>query len=77
MRNRDVRAAEYRRLATVAQGLADGSALAHVREKHEHAAATWTALAELDERPSVLAPVPVPPVPVLGPVQKIELAPVE
>jgi len=52
MRNRDVRAVEYRRLATAALAMADASALAHVREKHEHAAATWAALAELDERPS-------------------------
>ena len=54
MRNRDVRAVEYRRLATAAQALADASPLDHVREKHERAASTWAALAELDERPSNL-----------------------
>ena len=56
MRNRNVRAAEYRRLAGAAKVLADASVLAHVREKHEHAAATWTALAEMDERPDTLDP---------------------
>lgn len=60
MRNRDVRAADYRRLASAAQILADGSALAHVREKHERAAATWAALAEQDERPRNLQPAPAP-----------------
>lgn len=62
MRNRDVRAVEYRRLATAAQALADASPLAHVREKHETAANTWAALAELDERPSNLEPGRISPV---------------
>ena len=44
------RAAEYRRLALVARDLADASALANVREKHELAAARWSDLADLAER---------------------------
>lgn len=52
VRKRQVRAAEYRRLALAADGLAQASLLSHVREKHEEAAARWTALAILDERPS-------------------------
>jgi hypothetical protein len=48
---RHVRAIEYRRLAIAANALAETSLLANVREKHEHAAARWTALALLDERP--------------------------
>jgi hypothetical protein len=48
---RQVRAIEYRRLATAANVLAETSLLANVREKHEQAAARWTALAMLDERP--------------------------
>ena len=51
-----VRAAEYRRLAIAAGALAEASPLAHVREKHEEAAARWTALALLDERPPQPAP---------------------
>jgi hypothetical protein len=49
MRDRQLRAAEYRELASAARALADASPLAHVREKHEEAAARWTALAALDE----------------------------
>lgn len=48
---RATRAAEYRRLASAADRTAEASVLAHVREKHEQAAAQWTALALLDERP--------------------------
>ena len=47
---RDVRAAEYRRLADAASALAQSSPLFHVREKHERAAERWTALAVLDEQ---------------------------
>lgn len=50
MRDRNVRAAEYRRLATVADELAQSSPLAHVREKHTRAAASWTALAMRSEQ---------------------------
>lgn len=46
---RDVRAIEYRRLAAQASGLADGSLLENVREKHAVAAARWSVLAALDE----------------------------
>ena len=49
---REIRAAEYRRLATAAETMAEASQLAHVREKHEQAAAQWTALAMIDERPA-------------------------
>ena len=49
MRTREVRAAEYRSLALAADFLAAASPLAHVREKHERAAARWTTLALLDE----------------------------
>jgi hypothetical protein len=49
---REVRAAEYRRLASEANALGAASPLAHVREKHEKAAETWTALAEREERPT-------------------------
>jgi hypothetical protein len=50
MRKKQVRAAEYRLLAQAADALAEASPLAHVREKHEQAAARWTELALLDER---------------------------
>jgi len=49
MSPRQVRATEYRRLAAQAAALAAGSALDHVREKHQVAAARWAALAALDE----------------------------
>jgi hypothetical protein len=51
-RTRQGRAAEYRRLAAAADVLAEASTLAHVRQKHQQAATTWAALAELDERPA-------------------------
>lgn len=57
LRRRQARAIEYRRLAIAAGVLAEASLLAHVRGKHEEAAARWTALAILDERPT-LAPQP-------------------
>jgi len=50
MRNWQVRATEYHRLAAMADGLALASPLAHVREKHARAAASWTALATLSEQ---------------------------
>ena len=56
MRTRQVRAAEYRSLAIAAGALAEASLLGHVRDKHERAAARWTTLAELDERPVEPAP---------------------
>jgi len=40
---------EYRRLALEATTIARSSGLAHVREKHETAAAQWSALAKLEE----------------------------
>jgi hypothetical protein len=46
---RQTRAAEYRAYAKQAQALADASPLAHVREKHELAAARWEDLAVKDE----------------------------
>jgi cell division protein FtsL len=49
MLQRQVRAAEYRRLSIQASALAESSTLEKVREKHELAAATWAALAALDE----------------------------
>lgn len=49
---REVRAAEYRERASASRALVDASSLQHVREKHELAAATWSALAAMDERPS-------------------------
>ena len=56
MRNRQNRPAEYRERAAAAATLATDACLANVREKHERAAATWLALAEMDEQPSTLAP---------------------
>lgn len=56
MRKRQDRPAEYRERAAAAISLASEACLANVREKHELAAATWLALAELDERPPILAP---------------------
>lgn len=50
-RSRLDRAAEYRRQAIAASALAQSSQLIGVREKHEHAAARWTALALIDEEP--------------------------
>ena len=47
---RQIRAAEYRDRASEACGLAQSSALAHVREKHETAAVRWNELAALNER---------------------------
>ena len=44
-----IRAAEYRRLATESLVLAEASVLDHVREKHELASIRWTDLAALDE----------------------------
>ena len=49
---RQVKAAEYRRLATQASALAVASPLAHVREKHELAADRWGVLAALEEPPA-------------------------
>jgi hypothetical protein len=46
---RRLRALEYRRLAAAAEAMAEASPLANIREKHERACATWTALALLDE----------------------------
>lgn len=46
---RQVKAAEYRDRASDASALAVASMLAHVREKHETAAARWTQLAALNE----------------------------
>ena len=48
---RALRAAEYRGLASAAAAMAESCALANVRDVHERAAAQWTALAVLDERP--------------------------
>jgi hypothetical protein len=59
-RMREVRAIEYRRLADVAGDLAKSSPLVNVREKHERAAAQWTALALVDERPVQMRPSPPP-----------------
>lgn len=47
---RQVKAAEYRDRASDASALAMSSQLAHVREKHETAAARWIQLAALNER---------------------------
>jgi len=49
MLQRQVRAAEYRRLSGQASALAESSTLENVREKHEIAAEKWAALAALDE----------------------------
>lgn len=53
---RAARAAECRRLAQHAAGLAQASNLAHVRQKHELAAARWTALAAMDDAVSAARP---------------------
>ncbi len=55
MMKREIRAAEYRDKAMAASLLAEASVLAHVREKHERAAAVWSGLAEMEERPAVRA----------------------
>jgi hypothetical protein len=49
MMQKQIRAAEYLRLALQASALAEGSLLENVRRKHEIAAARWTALAGLHE----------------------------
>ena len=49
MLQRQVRAAEYRRLSGQASALAESSTLENVREMHEIAAERWAALAALDE----------------------------
>jgi hypothetical protein len=48
---RQARAARYRAQAGAELALIETSGLLNVREKHETAAARWTALAEIDERP--------------------------
>jgi hypothetical protein len=48
-----IRAADYRDKAQAASALAGSSALAHVREKHERAAAVWSGLADMEERAPV------------------------
>ena len=48
---RQARAAQYRLLAGAQLALMHSSELAHVRDKHELAAARWGALAEVDELP--------------------------
>ena len=55
---REGRVAEYRRLALEASALGAASSLPHVREKHEKAAETWAALAEMEAllSPGHLAP---------------------
>ena len=52
--HRLARAAQYRLLAGAQEALVQSSTLPQVREKHELAAARWTALADLDERPMVV-----------------------
>jgi hypothetical protein len=54
--NKQVRAAEYRRLALEAAALAAASPLDQVRAKHELAAETWRGLAAIDELPRDRAP---------------------
>lgn len=49
MLQKQVRAAEYRRLSGQATALAESSTLENVREKHEVAAERWAALAALHE----------------------------
>lgn len=51
--NKQVSAAEYRRLALEASALAAASQLERVREKHELAAERWGILAEADELPRI------------------------
>ena len=55
MMKREIRAADYRDKALNASVLAQASVLAHVRAKHERAAAVWSGLAEMEERPAVRA----------------------
>jgi hypothetical protein len=57
--NRQARAAQYLVLSGEPEALMEASDLPHVREKHERAAATWKALAEMDGRPST-RPTPTP-----------------
>ena len=47
---RDIKVADYRERAAQAANLAETANLAHVREKHARAAATWSDLADLEER---------------------------
>jgi hypothetical protein len=44
------KADDYRGRAAIAAGLAEASVLARVREMHERAAASWTEMAELQDR---------------------------
>jgi hypothetical protein len=55
---RQARAARYRLQAGAEIALIESSSLANVREKHEMAAARWTALAEMDERPTAQVAAP-------------------
>jgi len=48
---KQARAVRYRSQADAETALVETSSLANVREKHELAAARWTALAEADDRP--------------------------
>jgi hypothetical protein len=56
MNKKQIKAGEYRRLASEASALARVSSLVNVREKHELAAACWTSLAEQEERVPYAAP---------------------
>lgn len=56
MSKSQIRAEDYRDKARNAAALAGSSVLDHVREKHERAAAVWTGLADLEERPRTGGP---------------------
>jgi hypothetical protein len=71
-RRQHLAASQYRENAAQAQALARDATLDRVRERHEHAAATWNNLAALSEamlaREAMAArPAPIPAVDILDP----------
>ena len=57
---RRLRALEYRKLAAAAEVVAAGTTLKNVRDKHERAVLTWTALAVMNEIPTQTTPAAAP-----------------
>jgi hypothetical protein len=59
MTKSEVRSTEYRARADAAFAAAEACVLAHPREQHELAAATWTRMADAEERRSEEARPPI------------------
>jgi hypothetical protein len=60
MTKSEVRSTEYRARADAATAAAEACVLAHPREQHELAAATWNRMAEAEERRTEEAEARVP-----------------